>query len=95
MGQGRGGGDEHCKEPRLLVCADGCGLPSAVVAAGVALVQLVLVLRVPARVQQRHAEGPQPAVLRVPLQPPAAQRSHEEYTTEYSLKAAELLFNAL
>ena len=51
----------------LVVLADGGGRPPAKVPAGVAEVQLEAVVPVPARVQERHAEGPQAAVLRVRL----------------------------
>lgn len=50
-----------------VVGADAGGLPAAVVAGRVALVQLELALRVVAGVDEGHAEGTQTTVLRVAL----------------------------
>jgi hypothetical protein len=50
-----------CRGPRadLVVGADRLRLPAAIVARGVGLVQLEPEVLVPAREQERHAEGPQ------------------------------------
>jgi hypothetical protein len=52
---------------RGIVCTDACRLPAAVVATGVALVELELSLGVPSGVDEGHAKGPQTAVLRISL----------------------------
>ena len=55
-----------------------CAVLTIEVAAGVALVQLKAVHRIPPRVQQRHPERPQPAVLRVPLGPSETGSHHAQ-----------------
>lgn len=51
----------------LVVIADASGLPAAVVAARIALIQLIAELFVPAHVENRHAKGTFATELRVGL----------------------------